>query len=168
MSLSMKLNKCELFAVQSKKFYKKNLGKKDVNTERQYKKLYRSYKMYKNFYFWYAYDISTNLQEQRKQKIENKSNKEWFSKKFVWNGDLMMFTEAFKAKEWLVPIIHGFIEGFKIDSKTGNLPFVISHYIFIPYFLVSISSFLYRHQKPWLRVYISKPSFKIQYRRQIP
>ena len=42
---------CDMFAIQSKKFYKKYLGKKDVNTERKYKKFFRSYKTYKYFYF---------------------------------------------------------------------------------------------------------------------
>ena len=31
------IDEYELFAIQSKKFYKKNLGKKDVNIERKYK-----------------------------------------------------------------------------------------------------------------------------------
>lgn len=31
------ITECESFAIQSKKFYKKSLGKKDVNIERDYK-----------------------------------------------------------------------------------------------------------------------------------
>jgi hypothetical protein len=45
------IKECELLAIQSKTFYKKCLGKKDVNIERDYKKMYRSYKTYKFFYF---------------------------------------------------------------------------------------------------------------------
>jgi len=41
----------ELLAIQSKKYYKKTLSKKDINTERTYKKYFRSYKIYKFFYF---------------------------------------------------------------------------------------------------------------------
>ena len=59
------IKECEMFAIQSKKFYKKFLPKKEVNVEREYKMLFRSYKTYKFFYFWYGYDLTTNLQIQR-------------------------------------------------------------------------------------------------------
>jgi hypothetical protein len=45
------IKECELFAIQSKKFYKKYLAKKDINVERDYKKAFRTYKTYKFFYF---------------------------------------------------------------------------------------------------------------------
>lgn len=119
------IKECEHFAISSKKFYKKNLGKKDVDIERSYKKLFRSYKTYKFFYLCYGYDISTNIQTQRITKLtlaeEGQENKELYSKKFTWNGDLSLFNQVFKYKEWLVPIIHGYVDTFNIDVIEGNL-----------------------------------------------
>lgn len=63
------------------------------------------------------YDLSSNLQQQRKNKLLNQSQpKQQCNKKFLWNGDLLLFKNVFKHKDWLVPMIHGFVEGFRIDG----------------------------------------------------
>lgn len=107
------------FAIQAKKFYKKQLAKKEVNTERTYKKYFRSYKFHKYFYLCYDYDLSTNIQQQRKEINLNGRRESQFHKKFTWNGDLVLFEKIFKYHEWLVPIIHGYVGSFQLDQIQG-------------------------------------------------
>ena len=56
----------------------------------------------------------------RKNKDDKRDDK-LFNKKFTWNGDLILFNKIFKYKEWIVPIIHGYVGTFDVDVVKGKI-----------------------------------------------
>jgi len=71
----------------------------------------------KDFYFSYTYDLTSSLQENVIRSIQLKNDDACCNQEFVWNSHLLSeFTSIVKRKDWILPVVFGFVGGTSIKN----------------------------------------------------
>jgi hypothetical protein len=94
--------------------------------EQRYIDTFKRIDLTKNFYFSYTYDVTNTFQknvELATQSAERKLHRS-FQKMFVWNVALIKPFVNKVNEQWILPIVHGFVDQAKI-SVFGRPLFII-------------------------------------------
>ncbi|KAG9290856.1 hypothetical protein G9A89_011005 [Geosiphon pyriformis] len=109
------IDETELLSISSNNKHERN------SNEQRYVNTFKNVDLTKNFYFSYTYDITHTLQHN----ITRPPNRRNFSYNdmFVWNHYLLEtgFRSLKNNSDWILPIIHGFVDQSKISIYGRNI-----------------------------------------------
>ncbi|KAJ3004687.1 phosphatidylinositol-3,5-bisphosphate 5-phosphatase [Thoreauomyces humboldtii] len=87
--------------------------------EARYVQVFAQVDLSKNFYFSYTYDITRTLQWN--MGLPDKRETSSFNEMFMWNSHLLRTGLDVQHSDWVLPIIHGFVDQSKISVFGRNI-----------------------------------------------